>query len=306
VNSFVSNETTEFGPRLFANLGLVQGFELNDRWAIDVGVDHAETIVDPGEQRFDADRALTSGSITEDFTAAFAGALYTSELWSANTRIEMRSSDAEDRTTLLLGWYRQPTVGHGLSAGLTLFTADNALGNELAQANLKLGWAYRLADRKWAFLDRIDLVYDRAGISGTEQTSWRLINNFNANRRFGAATQLSLQYAFKYVRSEFDGDGFTGFTDLIGVDLRHGMSERWDVGVNASVLHSYQSKVIDYGAGVDIGFNLGRNMWLTAGYNFEGFDDEDFAQARYTSAGPFLRFSIKADQHLLKSIAGQR
>ena len=306
MNSFVTNEATEFGPRLFANVGLVQGFELNDHWAFDIGVDHAETIVDPGERQFDPDTALTAGSNTDDFTAAFAGALYTSELWSANTRIETRSSDAEDRTTLLLGWYRQPTVGHGLSAGLTLFTADNALGNELAQANLKFGWAYRLADRKWAFLDRIDLVYDRAALTGTEQKSWRLINNFSANRRFGAETQLSLQYAFKYVRSEFDGDGYTGYTDLIGVDLRHGLSKRWDVGVNASVLHSYQSKVMDYGIGADIGFNIGRNMWLTAGYNFEGFDDEDFAQARYTSAGPFLRFSIKTDQHLLKSIAGQR
>jgi len=160
--------------------------------------------------------------------------------------------------------------------------------------------------RTWAFLDRIDLVYDRAATSGTEQKSWRLINNFNANRRFGAATQLSLQYAFKYVRSEFDGDGFTGYTDLIGVDLRHGFGERWDVGFGTSVLHSYQSKVMDYGVGVDVGYNLGRNMWVTLGYNFEGFDDEDFAQARYTAAGPFLRFSFKADQHFLKNIAGQR
>lgn len=306
VNSFVTNESTEFGPRLFANVGLVQGFELNDRWAIDVGVDHAETFVDPGERRFDPDRALTTGSIADDYTASFAGALYTSELWSANTRIETRTSNAEDRNTLLLGWYRQPTIGHGLSAGLTMSTADNALGNELEQAKLKFGWASRLANRKWAFLDRIDLVYDRAAASGSEQKSWRLINNFNANRRIGPATQLSLQYAFKYVRSEFDGDGFTGYTDLIGVDLRHGLRERWDVGFTTSVLHSYQSKVMDYGVGVDVGYNLGRNMWVTLGYNLEGFDDEDFAQARYTAAGPFLRFTFKADQHFLKNIAGQR
>ena len=40
--------------------------------------------------------------------------------------------------------------------------------------------------------------------------------------------------------------------------------------------------------------------------NFVGFHDEDFAQARYTAQGPFLRFSIKADQRTLKDIAGQR
>ena len=305
INSFVTNEQGEFGPRLFANLGLVQGFELNERWMIDVGVDHAETIRDPAERRFDPDRALTTGSLADDFTAAFAGAMYTSDLWSANSRLEVRSSDSEDRTTLLFGWYRQPTMGHGLSAGLTLFTADSATGNELAQSNLRFGWAYRLADSQWSFLDRIDLVYDRALSSGTEQKSWRLINNFNANRRISAATSLSLQYAFKYVRSEFDGDDFTGYTDLFGVDLRHGFRDRWDFGIGTSVMHSRKSKVMDYSAGIDVGYNLGRNMWLSLGYNFAGFDDEDFAQARYTAAGPFLRFSIKADQQLLRNIAGQ-
>jgi hypothetical protein len=306
ISSFVTNEVSEFGPRTFANLGLVQGFKLNERWVIDVGVDHAETLTDTSAPRFDPDRALTSGSLTDDFTAMFAGAMYSSEFWSANTRLEVRESDSEDRLTMLVGWYREPAVGHGLSAGFTMFTADTPTGNELVQANLRLGWAYRIAGSKWSFLDRIDLVYDRATSNDAEQLGWRLINNFNANRRISAATQLSLQYAFKYVRSEFDGDGYTGYTDLIGVDLRHGFRDRWDAGIGTSVLHSYNSGVMDYGFGVDVGYNIGNNMWLTLGYNFEGFDDDDFREARYTAAGPFLRFTIKADQHLLKRIAGQR
>jgi hypothetical protein len=244
--------------------------------------------------------------LNEDFVAAYGGAMYTSELWSANARVEMRNSDSEDRVSLLMGWYRQPNRGHGLSAGFTMFQAENLLGNEMNQANLRFGWAYRLADRKWSFLDRIDLVYDRAATAADEQMSWRLINNFNANRRISAAAQLSLQYAFKYVRSEFDGDAYTGYTDLIGADYRYGFNDRWDAGVNTSIYHSYQSKVLDFGVGLDVGYNLGRNLWLSLGYNFLGFDDKDFEQARYTAAGPYLRFSIKADQHLLKNIAGRR
>ncbi len=306
MNSFLTNETSEFGPRLFANVGLIQGFQLNENWILDVGVDHAETLVGPDARAFDTDRELSSGTLSEDFTSAYAGAMYTSELWSANARLETRNSDSEDRISMLTGWYRQPERGHGLSAGLTVFQAENLLGNELAQANMRFGWAYRLADRKWSFLDRVDLVYDRALSAADEQKSWRLINNFNANRRIGAATQLSLQYAFKYVRSEFDGDGYTGYTDLVGVDFRHGFHERWDAGVNASIYHSWNSEVLDYGLGLDLGYSFGSNMWLTLGYNFAGFDDKDFDQARYTAAGPFLRFSIKADQRLLKNIAGQR
>jgi hypothetical protein len=306
INSFLTNETTEFGPRLFANVGLIQGFQLNENWIIDVGVDHADTLVDSDARQFDPDRELSSGSLNEDFTAAYAGAMYTSDLWSANARLETRNSDSEDRVSILMGWYRQPSLGHGLSAGLTMFQADSALGNELNQANLRLGWAYRLADNEWSFLDRIDLVYDEANAATDELKSWRLINNFNANRRISAVAQLSLQYAFKYVRSEFDGDGYTGYTDLIGIDYRRALSDRWDTGVNTSIYHSYGSEVLDYGIGLDVGYNIGRNMWLTLGYNIFGFDDKDFERARYTAAGPYLRFSIKADQRLLKNIAGQR
>ncbi len=306
INSFLSNETTEFGPRLFANLGLIQGFQINEKWIVDLGVDHAKTLLSPAARPFDTDRELGSGSFNEDFVAAYVGATYTSNLWSANSRLEVRDSDSEERATVLLGWYREPTVGHGLSAAFTLFQADTSLGSEMTQANLRFGWAYRLADRKWSFLNRTDLIADEMSTALSEQDSWRLINNFNANRRISAATQLSLQYAFKYVRSNFDEQSFTGYTDLIGVDLRHGFGERWDVGVNTSIYHSYRSKIIDYGAGVDVGYNVGSNMWLTLGYNFEGFDDQDFAAARFTASGPFLRFTIKADQQILRRIAGQR
>ena len=304
INSYVTNETSEFGPRLFANVGLMQGFQLNDRWTIDVGADHSETLSDSSVRRFDPDRELSSGSLAEDFTSLFAGAMYNAELWSANMRLEHRNSDSEERFAALLGWYRQPSRGHGLSAALMAYQTENALGNELASANLRFGWAYRLADRQWSFLDRVDLVYDRASLNADEDKSWRLINNFNANRRFNASTQLSLQYAFKYVRSVLGGDDYTGYTDLIGVDLRRGFGQRWDFGINTSIYHSYQSKVIDYGFGLDLGYNLGTNMWVTLGYNFEGFEDSDFEQARYTASGPYLRFSIKADQHFLKRVTG--
>ena len=46
-------------------------------------------------------------------------------------------------------------------------------------------------------------------------------------------------------------------------------------------------------------------MWFTLGYNAFGFDDTDFAAARYTAHGAYVQIAIKADQHTLKNIAGQ-
>ena len=305
-NTYLTEEVTEFGPRLFSNVGLIQGFQLNERWMLDIGVDQTNTLIDSDARPFDTDRSLISGSLNEDFLAVFAGAMYSADDWSANTRLEHRNSDSEERTSVLVGWYREPTIGHGLSASLTLTQSDNITGTEMAAADAKVGWAYRMANGKWSFLDRLDMVYEDVSLLTGEQDSWRLINNFNANRRISAAMQLSLQYAFKYVRSNFDGDGYTGYTDLIGFDLRRGIKGKWDMGANASIYHSYNSDVIDYEIGLDVGYNFADNMWLTLGYNIAGFDDNDFAQARYTAQGPYLRFTMKADQHTLKRIAGRR
>ncbi len=273
---------------------------------MDLGVDQTNTLDSAGVREFDPDRERASGSLNEDFLALHTGAMYTADEWSANTRIEYRNGDSEERTSLLFGWYRQPNSGHGLSAGLTVFRAENVDGRELTNADLRFGWALRPSDSAWSFLNRLDLVFDEVVNATTEESSWKVINNFNANRRIDAATQISLQYAFKYVSSSFDGNDFSGYTDLLGVDIRRGLGGRWDAGLNSSVYHSHSADVLDYGAGIDIGYNLATNIWLTLGYNFAGFRDDDFAAARYTAEGPFLRFSIKADQHTLRSIAGQR
>lgn len=306
INTSLTQAISEFGPRLFSNVGIVQGFQLNERWTFDIGLDQTSTLAESDPRQFDPDRELVSGSFNDDFTASFLGAMYTAELWSANARLEYRDSDVDERTSLLFGWYRQPSMGHGLSAGLTLFQVqDNSL-NETMAADFKFGWAYRMADSKWSFLNRIDLIFEEASLTTEQQKTWRLINNFNANRRFSVKTQMSLQYAFKYVRSDFDSVGYTGYTDLIGFDLRRGMRGRFDAGINTSIYHSYESRVVDYGFGLDVGYNFASNMWVTLGYNIAGFHDGDFTEARYTAQGPFLRFSMKADQHALKRVAGRK
>lgn len=306
VNSSITSQDTEFGPRLFSNVGLIQGFQLSDNWAMDIGLDQAETLTDPNLRQFDDDRELGSGSLNEDFTSVFVGATYTAELWSANSRIEFRDSDSEQRKSLLSGWYREPSMGHGLSAGLNIFTSEDVSGASTTAADFKFGWAWRKAESRWSFLNRTDLIIEDVELVGQRQESRRIVNNFNASRRVSARTQLSLQYAFKIIKTMFDNQEFSGYTDLIGLDFRRGFKNRWDWGAHTSVYHSWESEVIDYGFGLDVGYNIMDNMWISVGYNLAGFHDTDFSAARYTAEGPFLQISFKADQHALKQIAGQR
>ncbi|MEO0997539.1 MAG: OmpA family protein, partial [Pseudomonadota bacterium] len=304
IDTSVTQQVTEFGPRLFANLGLVQGWQVSERWSVDVGLDRSNTMLSPDAQLFDPDRPLASGTATEDFVAGHAGVTYNAPLWAANLRAERRDADSGDSTTVLAGAYREAAAGHGLSGALEHFATEALDGARTDQTNLRFGWAFRKADRRWSFLDRADVVLDERTAAIARDESWRIVNNFNANRRLGPGSELSLQYAMKYVRSRFDEDDYSGFTDLAGVEYRRGFRPRWDFGLHGSAYHSWRADVVDYGLGADVGFNLAADTWLTVGYNFSGFHDRDFSANRYTAQGPYLRLALKADHETLRRIAG--
>jgi len=69
-----------------------------------------------------------------------------------------------------------------------------------------------------------------------------------------------------------------------------------DVGLRASMLHSWSLDQIDYGTSASVGFNAGKNIWISVGYNFSGFKDRDFSRAEFTSEGPFIKMRMKFDQ----------
>ncbi|MEO0573885.1 MAG: OmpA family protein [Pseudomonadota bacterium] len=301
----LDNQVTEFGPRLFANVGLVQGWQISERWTVDLGVDHANTLIEGQPLVFDVERPLASGSLSADYVSAFVGALYQSDLWSANSRIEHRNADTDTSETVVVGWFREPVAGHGFSVGLQYFDSERADASTQSRGDIRFGWAYRKAERQWAFLNRTDIVFDETQTTGASRESRRYINNFNAVRRLAAGRELALQYAAKYVSSEFDGDQYNGYTDLAGISYRAPFGERWEYRLNGSVLHSWDSDVLDYSAGAEIGYNPRDNLWLSFGYNLIGFRDADFENARYTAAGPFINVTIKADQQTLREIAGR-
>ena len=300
----IGQETTEFGPRLFANLGAIQGWQINERWSMDIGVDHSNTMLEPAAILFDTERELASGSATEDFASAYVGGVYRTDTWTGNARVELRDSDSGDSKSLIGGLYREPSIGHGLSAGLEVFDTELLGGGGSLTLNLRGGWAFRKADQRWSFLDRADfIITEQEGFLTTENT-WKLINNFNANKRLNAGSEVNFQYAVKYVRSRFDNETYSGFTDLMGAEYRRAISQRWDIGVHGSVYHSWRAGVFDYGAGLEAGFNVVENTWVGFGYNVTGFEDQDFSASGYTAQGPYISVSVKADQHTLKQIAG--
>ena len=302
IDTSVNHAMTEYGPRTFANLGLIQGWQVGERWTLDVGLDHANTIRDPGLAPFDPDVPLASGGIDDDFTSIFFGAGYRSELWSFTSRLEHRNSDLEERSGLVTGFYREPEAGRGFSAELRLLDTVSATGLETFDGTLRLGWAYRPAGSRWIVFDRVDWIGQRRVDVGTRVRSQRLVNNLNAHFMPNARQELELQYAAKYVRSNFENFTATGYLDLLGFEWRRRLTPRFDLGVQGSWYRAVDLDVVEKGWGLDVGMNVATNLLVSVGYNFAGFEDEDFSRARYTAKGPFVRFRLKIDQASLKQL----
>jgi uncharacterized repeat protein (TIGR01451 family) len=303
LQSTLSQEQTEAGPRTFANLGLTQGFQLNERWALDVGLDQSNTIRGAATQPLNPRVPLASGSLSDDFLAAFAGALYRSELWTFTSRAEYRNSDLEQRAILTGGFYREPVKGHAFSMSTMLLDTDATSSADSFEADVRLGWAYRPVESRWIVLDRLDLIYESREDLLAEQDAARIVNNLNANWLIDEQTQLAVGYGARYTRAAFDGDSFSGYSDLMGADLRRDLNERFDLGLHVSTLNSWSSHVHEYALGVDLGISFAKNVWVAVGYNFTGFRDEDFSQNRYTEQGPFIKLRVKADQETFKDLA---
>jgi hypothetical protein len=302
VKSSISSQATEYGPRTFSNFGLTQGFTYKEKWSFDVGVDQTNTLRGPELEPLDPNTPLASGSMTDDFFAAFLGASYRRELWQFTSRLEHRNSDSEERWISTTGWYREPIEGHAMSVSLQAFDSSAAQGDDM-QAVGRFAWAFRPDSSKWIVFDRLELKSDKQdGAFGALESS-RIVNNLHANWQLDPKLQVGLQYGVRYVESSFEGETYAGVSDIVGADLRRQLTRRFDLGVHAAALHSWESDVLDYSTGFDVGTTIAKNIWVSVGYNFAGFSDQDFSASRHTAQGPYLKIRIKADQDTFKDLS---
>ena len=300
----LTQELSEFGPRLFATVGAVQGWQVSERWTFDIGVDQSNTMQSPDAIVFDDEREFVSGSQNEDFTAAFVGTAFTAGPWTLNGRAEHRNADTSEAVSVIGGLFRASSAGRGMSAALEWFDQETLGGGTATTANLRAGWAARSADHRWAFLNRADLIVEERTEATLAIDNWRLINNLATSWRPAPGAEFNFTIGAKYVRGDIDNQSVDGVTTLTGAEWRRTLSPRWDIGVHGDVYRSWRAEVTDFSAGVDVGYTVAENMRVIVGYNALGFRDDDFKGGNYTVAGPYVSFAMKADQETLRRIAG--
>jgi uncharacterized repeat protein (TIGR01451 family) len=303
VGTSLGREYAEDGERLFAAMGLYQAWRINDQWRLDGGLDRSQTVAYHESSSFNTNVPATSGS-DDDFTAVSLGAGYTARSWSWTGRVETRYADNEDKWGVTTGIAGEVHQGLGLSAGLQVFDtrdrADN--GTDTLESDLRLSLAWRPDQGPWIVFDRLDYTVESESDGSGQTDTRRIVNNFNASYKPRHDLQVALQYGAKYVFDTIDGRNYDGYTDLTGIEARYNLTERWDVGLQASLLHAWNVGQLDYRTGASVGYSLFKNTWISLGYNFTGFKDEDFSAADFTAAGPYLKFRLKFDQQSVREM----
>ncbi|XOV89363.1 MAG: OmpA family protein [Pseudomonadota bacterium] len=285
----------ENSERLAAVAGLKQRWEYNDAWSFDFGVDRSQTIKQTRAAPELEVTTVYSSPGDDDFTAVTFGSNYKRNAWDWSTRVEYRKADTGDKVNLL------SDVIHDLDEGAQLLAQINIQKNDTefsaqTTTDVRLGYAFRPIDSRWTLFNRLDLSRNTSSSLDSSVVSQKIVNNLNANYLWQENTQIAFQYGAKYVVDNFDDDEYRGFTDLLGMEIRHDMNNKWDLGVQTSMYNSYAAGASDTSFGVSVGYNMAHNVWMSLGYNFSGFHDEDFSASEYTAKGVYLKYRVKFDQ----------
>lgn len=287
------NEIKEDTSRLYNVYNLRQDYKLNEQWSFSVGYENGEML--------DNNNFISDGK--DKFNAYNAGAEYTKDKFGIASSIEYRDSLIEEKYNFIANSYKKVNEGFafGLSAGLNLLD-NTTIGSERNDGRLIGSFVYRPDNSKWMVLNKTDLVYEKEKSEYQEFDTAKFINNMHLNYEYSNETEISFQHGFKYVRDAIEDYEHNGLNQLIGVDISHDLNEKIELGIQGSTLYSHSADVYEYNAGIYGNYNVYTNILIGIGYNFIGFEDEDYDLQSYHKKGPYIQFRMKFDQEDVKEI----
>ncbi len=297
--------TQDSGKRLSATVGVDQTFQITDKWSASLGLaDRSQIDGDgaPADPLADAavsplaDGLRSPLTLDESFTSAYAGIAYRDAATAGSLRGEMRETAQSQRFAVILGGAREASETLSF-AGTSRYQSEvSELAGERRSVDTRLAAAWRPRDDGPIIFNRLDLKQDN--VVG-EFDTWKVVNNFGLNTHLSDATQAAIYNGLKYTDASFGDFEATGWTYLLGGELRHDLTRRFDIGINGSVIHTSATDTTQWSLGPNVGFSPKQNVWLSVGYNVTGFEDRDFQAAEYTRQGVFIKLRFKFNEQSL-------
>ena len=301
-----TRELNDTGLTNYATLGLSQAFKINQHISADINIDHAKTI-GKTKHKFNGEEPAIQGAQRDDYTAFSVGLGADYKHWSWTNRFEIRDGDAENKINVEAGLIRHLSNGKNLSAKIFFSDSDKLNGDLQKQLKISLGSAWHPKNKNFVFFNRLDLTDEHTNqmdnkehVSRDSHTR-KLVHNMHFGKKISAKTQLGLHHGIKHIIDQNKQTKQSATIDTSTLEIRHDVNKKWDVGVHGGYLHDWTEKTVEYVAGVSVGMTPAKNAWIELGYNFSGFDDDDFDKNSYKHKGPYASFRYKFDQDSLKN-----
>ena len=196
------------------------------------------------------------------------------------------------RNYLLLNSYREDVAG-------------NPKGNIL-QDRAQIGAAFRPAgNNRWAALLCYDykIYRDHSVADGSNYAAHigSLNVNWHPDRKLTVDARLAGEARTDVVpNSATGGTTKNSFTALLASSrVIYDVTPRFDLSLMAAVTRSSQGHATEYAQGAEAGYLIAKNVWLSAGYNWTGFNTSDLSGSDYHNRGAFLRLRVKFGGDLL-------
>lgn len=271
-----------------AALGLRNTWSLTDGLKLNTGFERVHAMSGPGNS---------------ESTAVTTGLEYTANpLWKGSTRLEFRNGKSSDSVLATVAAAAKLSRDWTFLARETYSLVKNsgAQAGEVEQNRLQAGLAYRETDSDtWNALGRVELrsEHDSTQPNLELKRSVELIS-LHANWQPRRPFVFSGRFAAKWANEQSNGTSSRSRAQLLSGRAIWEFAPRWDVSANVSTMFGHNTQSKQYGVGLELGFMVMDNLWLSAGYNFFGYREEDLASGEYTSKGAYLRLRYKFDEDL--------
>lgn len=283
---------------------------MNDRDLESVtGIRQSFALSDRLEANVMAERLEILEGASRSATALGGGLGFGDRLWQGDARLEWRRLDrdplamvdnATDSIMSTLSLARKLGGNWtGLVRNYALMTDDDSRPGDQLQNRFQLGAAYRpLGRNNFDLLLRYENKRERnSELALRESRTVDIVSasfNLHPNRKLwvsGRVAAKDLSETLFGIRDDYQAW-------LVASRVILDIGQRFDVSVMGGVMGSPDSDAREETYGLEFGYRIKENIWLSAGHNFAGFSDPDLAGREQTEDGWYLRLRMKFDESL--------
>jgi predicted porin len=270
-------------------IGLRQTFRVSEGVRYSASIEHQKAI---------AGDATSATALTGGIDLAY------DPTWRATGRLEWRRDRNHDAWLSTLGTTVKIDRDWSFLTRntLSLQNARHTGAYDQWQDRFQIGAAYRQTDlNRVNALGLYELRAENDENPGIDYRRTSHAVSLHADYHPSRPWWLTGRLAGKHVSERFLGGVRSNYVAyLAGGRITWDLSERWDLGLQHHLMWSPQGDSRQDSFGVEAGYLIKSNLWLSFGVNLRGFRDDELTGAAYTRKGVYLRLRFKFDETLFR------